>query len=270
MSMRPSVFAMQTVEPVRAWFRDGSVDHVAELTAWLAKQNDPFVHNEFIENFHNAIHELAAGELEDGSETDIHAGVLHAAAETVLGEDLELLTHEDYKASAWGDLLQAIEQHGWMSADARKLYEFIAMGRPVIGQSHDGESEYTGWLTPEETHRLLGEVRVLRDENPGWAPPSRQSLIDTAFGSGGSSASGRGFGGIIGKLLGQAKKLRGEHPEVEKILGAEADALEREANAAQKEPKQRLNESLDGFLDELVRSLDEAVQKHAGVWVYGA
>ena len=150
MSMRPSVYAMRTVEPIRAWFRDGNIDHVAELTVWLEKQNDSFVDSEFTESFQNGIRELAAGELEDGSETDIHAGILHAAAETVLGDSLELLTDDDYKASAWGDLLEALEQNGWMSPSARTLFQFIARGRPVIGESHDGECEYTGWLTPVE------------------------------------------------------------------------------------------------------------------------
>lgn len=270
MSMRPSVYAMHAVEPIRAWFRDESVDHVAELTAWLDKQNEPFVNNEFIENFRTAIHEITKSELEGGAETDIHAGVLHAAAETVLGEDLEPLTHEDYKASAWGDLLQAIREHEWITPDARRLYEFIAMGRAVVGQTHEGECEYTGWLTPEETRKLLGELRELRDENPRWVPPSRRSFIDAAFGSSGSATPGSGFREIVRDMIREANKLRRELPEAEAILRDEADRLEQALKIAENKPKQRLNESLDGFLDELVRSLEDAAQKQAGVWVYGA
>lgn len=191
MSIRPSVYPVSDIEPIRQALGSGDASLVERIReAYLQRERalyrDDFDEEELpkdesddedsddVEEFEldeeelEEITELAQafikGELEDGKEPGVWTEVNVLLAHALDLMESKVPVNDDWKWIAWRDYFDYVSP--WLAEQPRELLRHLAAGRPLRARAIDEDGCFFAWLTRDEVINLLAALRNMAEEHP--------------------------------------------------------------------------------------------------------
>jgi hypothetical protein len=162
MSMRPRIYAVKSLEPIRRAMgsRDTSLMEPLIASFTQVRHDSP----DAIEGFRERVQSFLGGELREGREQGEWEYPIYFAAHALglLRSDLPI--GDDWAWSAWAEYFDEVEDR--LPADARELLRWLVFGRGLKIEGVDCPGAYYAWLGPEEVGRLLTALDALEAADP--------------------------------------------------------------------------------------------------------
>ena len=167
MSMRPMIYPVSSLEPIRKAIgsKDSSlVDRIADAYAKLYdREPDP----ESLDRVRKAGQSLVDGKSPTENEPGTWLEAIHFAARGLGLLQSKYPVNEDWAWMAW---LEYFEQAGeQLPSDARQFLQWLVEGRPFQGPKAEADGAYYAWLESQEVERLLDALAELHECNPELA-----------------------------------------------------------------------------------------------------
>lgn len=162
MSMRPRVYPIQSIDPIRQVL--GSEDTslleplVASFKQFRGDQPDA------VEEFRERAKSFLEGALRDGRERGEWEYTIFYAAHALGLLQSDLPISDDWVWGAWADYFDEVENR--LPADARELLRWLVFGRGLKVEGVDCPGAYYAWLRSEEVEILLAALDELAAVDP--------------------------------------------------------------------------------------------------------
>lgn len=170
MSLRPVIFAVKSIEPLRRVV--GSKDE-----AWVARLEEDFrqrlrdADEDTLRLVRSVAQDVVAGKVPGGVEREDHVHAVCALARiagAVTGGSA--VTDGDWKHYGWEAYYDSVAED--LPDAAREALEFLVDGRPLVGEVIESGWSYYAWLTHAEVVSFHDALHVLEHRRAEVARPN--------------------------------------------------------------------------------------------------
>jgi hypothetical protein len=165
MSMRPQIYPIKSLDPIRHALGSRDTSLLENLTASFKQLRGD--RPDMMPEFRKRVESFLGGELRDGKERGEWEYSLYFAAHALGLMKGHLPVTDDWAWGAWADYFEEVETR--MPADARELLRWLVYGRGIRTDGVDCPGAYYAWLAPDEVDRLLAALRALETADPDVA-----------------------------------------------------------------------------------------------------
>lgn len=162
MSMRPQVYPIKSLDPIRRALGSGDTSLMDPLMA--AFKQDRGDSPEALEDFRERVESFLGGELRDGKERGEWQYTIYFVARALGLLQRDLPISDDWVWAAWVDYYGEVEDR--LPADALQLLQWLLLGRGLKQDSVENLGAYYAWLGPEEVERLLAALDEVEAADP--------------------------------------------------------------------------------------------------------
>lgn len=165
MSMRPRIYPIESLEPIRRVLGSRDTSLVGPLVASFTQVRGD--RPDLIDAFRERAESFLAGELRDGQERGEWEYTIFFAAYSfgLLKSDLPI--SDDWTWGAWAEYFDEVENR--LPVDARELLRWLVFGRGVKIDRVDSPGAYYAWPGPEEIETLVAALDELEAADPDVA-----------------------------------------------------------------------------------------------------
>jgi hypothetical protein len=160
MSMRPAIYPLSAVEPLRQAFGSQDQALINRMVDQYSKYYKLGPASSEVEGFRDRARSFIGGELSDGDE-----GVGWKARIDLIARSLGLLKskypiNDDWKWTAWNDYYHEVASQ--LPEGPRELLHCLVAGRPLKAEAIIADGSYYAWLDKDEVKRLREAIGALQ------------------------------------------------------------------------------------------------------------